>query len=400
MGQNTSTRNYLSSRVAGAGISVFTEMSALARQYQSVNLGQGFPDFPSPAWVKQAAVDAIERDVNQYAISNGAVSLRQNIARSAGNRMGRELDAETEVTVTSGGTEAIFAAMQALVEPGDEVVMFEPFYDSYVPSVVHAGGVPRYVPLRPPDEEHTVWWFDLAELRAAFTLRTRVMLLNTPHNPTGKVFSRDELQAIGVLCREFDVVVVSDEVYEYITFGVPHISIATLPEMWPRTLTISSSGKTFSLTGWKIGWAIGPADLVRGVTGAHQFIVFCSAAPLQEGIAAGLAEAASRGYYTELQEAYQQRRDFLVAALDQAGLHPYPPEGTYFILCDIRLQASVDDVAFCRRLTIEAGVTAIPPSFFYSPQDRHLGQGLARFAFCKRAETLAEAARRLQRWRA
>jgi len=374
-------------------------MSALARQYNAVNLGQGFPDFPGPDWVKRAAGQAIERDVNQYAISYGASGLRQQIAAQAGPRLGRKLDPDTDICVTSGATEAICAAIFGLVDPGDEVIVFEPFYDSYVPDIEFAGGVPRFIPLYPPDASHPDWWFDDLELAALFGPRTRLVLLNTPHNPTGKVFTQAELELIADLCRRWDVLVLSDEVYEYIVFdGHTHLSPAALPDMWERTITVSSSGKTFSLTGWKVGWTIAPPALSAAVRGTHQFIVFCTAAPLQEGIAAGLAEAVSRGYYDELQSVYQARRDLLVEALRAANLRPYVPRGTYFILCDIAHLGFPDDVAFCRYLTTEVGVTAIPPSFFYSKGHRYLGQRLARFSFCKSEETLREAARRLQTW--
>lgn len=383
-------------RVANLGTSIFSEMSALARQYNAVNLGQGFPDFPGPEWVKRAAEQAIMQDVNQYAISHGSVQLRQQIAAHAGPRLGRTLDPDTEICVTSGATEAIFAAILGLVDPGDEVVVFEPFYDSYVPGIQFAGGVPRYVPLNPPDAVHPDWWFDAGELSGVFGPHTRLVLLNTPHNPTGKVFTAAELKMIADLCHRWDVLVLSDEVYEHIVFdGYQHLSICTLPGMWERTITVSSSGKTFSLTGWKVGWVIAPRELNEAVRSTHQFITFCSAAPLQAGIATGFAEADARGYYAELQAAYQARRDLLVEALQLADLRPYIPRGTYFILCDIAHLGFPDDVAFCRYLTTEVGVTAIPPSFFYSDAHRHLGQGMARFSFCKSEQTLREAARRL-----
>ncbi len=397
-GAGGGTRSRVASRVAGAGVSIFTEMSTLARFHGAVNLGQGYPDFPGPDWVKEAAVAAIQGDINQYAQSQGSIRLRQELARVYGPRLNHDLDAETEVSVTSGATEGVVCAMLGLVEPGDEVVVFDPAYESYGPAISYAGGVPRYVPLYAPDAGHVTWWYDSGELRAAFGRRTRVLLLNTPHNPTGKVFSRGELEEMAVLCREFNVVAVTDEVYERLTYGVQHVSLAALPGMWEHTLTISSGAKTFGVTGWKIGWAMGPEDLLRGLAAAHQSIVFCAAAPLQEGIAAGLAGADSRCYYAALQASYQERRDALVSALSAAGLPCYTTEGGYFILCDIGGLGMADDVAFCRALTVDAGVTAIPPSAFYSAQNRHLGRQLARFAFCKRMETLTEAARRMQLW--
>lgn len=399
MGTPDNKANPLSNRVATVGLSIFSEMSNLAVRHQAINLGQGFPDFPGPDWIKQAAIEAIAGDINQYAISHGSPRLRQQLARTLSTRLNRQLDPERDIVVTSGATEAIFCAMQALIEPGDEVIVFEPSYESYGPAITYAGGTPHYVPLYAPDVNHLEWWFAPEELEGAFGPRTKVVLLNTPHNPTGKVFSKEELAYIAALCHKHNTIVVTDEVYEYLVYGVPHVPIATLPGMWERTITISSGAKTFSLTGWKVGWAVGPEHLVRGVAVAHQNIVFCTAAPLQEGIAAGLEQAEARGYYQELQAAYQARRDFLLAALEDVGLHPYPPQGTYFILCDISGLGYKDDVAFCKALIAEAGVAAIPPSPFYMPEHRHLGQNLARFAFCKRLETLQEAARRLREWR-
>lgn len=391
---------HLARRLAGIGTTIFAEMSALAQKHNAVNLGQGFPDFPGPDWVKQAAKRAIDQDINQYAVSHGAPSLRQQLAVHASRRLGRDINPDTDIVVTSGATEAILAGILGLVDPGDEVIVFEPFYDSYVPAVQFAGGRCRYVPLRPPDSEHARWWFDADELTSAFSNRTRLLLLNTPHNPTGKVYTRDELQLIADLCQQWDVHVLSDEVYEHILFDdCEHLSIGALPEMWERTLTVSSAGKTFSLTGWKIGWSIAPPELNAAVRGTHQFIVFCSAAPLQEGIAAGLRDADRRGYYAELRATYQAKRDLLVDALEQAGLRPYRPEGTYFVLCDISHLGFDDDVAFCRYLTTDVGVTPIPPSFFYSDQHKHLGQQLARFSFCKEDATLRMAGQRLIDWK-
>lgn len=390
----------LARRLTGVGATIFSEMSALARKHGAINLGQGFPDFPGPDWVKEAAKQAIDQEINQYAISHGATSLRQQLAVHAGRRLNREINPDTEIVVTSGATEAIFAGILGLVDPGDEVIVFEPFYDSYVPAVQFAGGWCRFVPLRPPDDEHPQWWFDADELANAFTERTRLLLLNTPHNPTGKVYTRDELQLIADLCQKWDVNVLSDEVYEHILFNnCEHLSIGSLPGMWERTLTVSSAGKTFSLTGWKIGWSIAPPEINAAVRGTHQFVVFCSAAPLQEGIATGLAEADARGYYAELRAMYQVKRNLLVDALEEVGLRPYRPEGTYFVLCDISHLGFGNDVAFCRYLTTEVGVTAIPPSFFYSLEHKEMGRQLARFAFCKQDATLREAAQRLLDWR-
>ena len=390
----------LARRLAGVGATIFTEMSALARKHGAVNLGQGFPDFPGPDWVKESAKQAIDQDINQYAIGYGSQSLRQQLAANYSRPLNREIDPETDIVVTSGATEAIMAGILGLVDPGDEVIVFEPFYDSYVPAVQFAGGIPRFVPLRPPDDGHPQWWFDNGELTDAFGPKTKLLLLNTPNNPTGKVYTRDELQLIADQCQQWDAYVLSDEVYEYIVFdNCRHVSISAFTGMWERTLTISSSGKTFSLTGWKIGWSIAPPELNAAVGGTHQFIAFATSSPMQEAIAAGFAEAETRGYYAELRAMYQRKRDLLADALQAADLRPYHPEGTYFILCDISHLGFEDDVAFCRYLTTDVGVTAIPPTFFYADEHKHFGRQLARFAFCKQDATLQEAAQRLLKMR-
>ena len=379
------------SRVRGFGTSIFTEMSRLARDHGAVNLGQGFPDFPGPAFVKEAAVAAIAADHNQYAPSHGTPRLRQSVAADWGTRFGREVDAEHEVTVTSGATEAVFAALQALLGPGDEVVAFEPFYDSYLPSAIMAGATLRTVTLRPPD-----WSFDHAELAAAFNPATRVFLLNTPHNPTGKVFAEDELAAIARLCAEHDVVAVSDEVYDRIVYDDHHhLPLATVPGMWQRTLTVNSTGKTFSMTGWKIGYAVGPAPLSSALRAVHQFVTFASATPFQEAMASALATASAGEYYDELADDYRRRRDLLREAVEGAGLPTLPIGGGYFLMADIAGTGFADDVAFCRWLTTEVGVAAVPPSAFYADPAR--APKLARFCFAKNDETLTLAAQRLAR---
>ncbi len=377
----------MAGRVSGFGTTIFSEMSRLAREHGAINLSQGFPDFPAPDWVKEAAVEAIRADVNQYAVGHGAPRLRRAIAAKAASHNGIEADPEAEITVTSGATEAIFATLMGLVNPGEEVILFEPFYDSYVPGVIMAGGRPRFCTLRAPD-----WHFDGDELAGLFNERTKAILINTPHNPTGKVYSRDELEFIADLCRRWDVVAITDEVYEHIIFdGAQHVSLATLPGLWERTVTINSTAKTFSLTGWKIGWAIAPPPLTAAVRRAHQFITFCSAAPLQEAIAHALE--APDDYYATLTADYQARRDYLIEALRRAGMQPIVPQGTYFVMADIAPFGFADDVAFCRYLTTEVGVAAIPPSFFYEHKEH--GRQLARFCFCKTMETLAAAAERL-----
>lgn len=378
---------YMADRVSNFVTSIFFEMTALANQHQAVNLGQGFPDFPGPDFLKQAAIEAILNDVNQYAPGSGQVRLREAIARKMDHHYGLAVDPNTEITVTHGATEAIFASILGLVNPGEEVILFEPFYDSYVPSVQIAGGIPRFYTLRPPD-----WRIDPDVLASLFSAKTKAILINTPHNPTGKVFSRAELQHIAELCQQYDAIAISDEVYEHIIFDDQvHIPIATLPGMADRTVTISSAGKTFSMTGWKVGWAIGRPELNRAIFRGHQFIIYAGVAPLQEAVATALET--SDGYYAELAAMYQANRDFLVDALTEAGLKPFVPGGTYFIMAEIDHLGFPDDVAFCRYLTTEIGVAAVPPSAFYmNPAD---GATLARFAFCKTKPTLEEAARRL-----
>lgn len=380
-------------RLAGFGASIFSEMSRLAVQHGAVNLGQGFPDFPGPDFVKTAAREAIDADFNQYAISHGAPRLRRAIAATWERDYGRAVDPDAEITVTSGATEAIADAMLAFLDPGDEVVVFEPFYDAYVPVITFAGGVPRFVTLRPPD-----WSFDPDELAAAFSPRTRLVLLNTPHNPTGKVFGRDELAQIGALAAQYDALIVTDEVYDRIVFsdtGAQHIPMATLPGMWERTLTLNSTGKTFSMTGWKIGYAVGPAPLNAALRSVHQFVTFATSTPFQEAMATALEVADERGYYDQLRAEYTERRDLLAAALHAADLPTLPVGGSYFLLTDIAHLGFPDDAAFCRYLAAEVGVAAIPPSAFYADPAR--APLLARFCFAKRPETIAAAAERLAR---
>jgi N-succinyldiaminopimelate aminotransferase len=377
-----------SARVAGFGTTVFSEFSALAKASGAVNLGQGFPDFDGPEEIKQAAIDAIRGGVNQYAITSGAVSLRNAVAEHAARFYGQKVDPDTEVSVASGATEVIFDAVMGLVNPGDEVVVFEPFYDSYVASVEMAGAKCRYVRLKPPS-----WAFDEAELAAAFSSRTRLVIVNTPHNPTGKCFTRDEIVLIGGLAKKHGAVILSDEVYEHLVFAPgKHLRPATvLPE---QTLTVSSGGKTFSFTGWKIGWALGPAALVRAAQKAHQFVTFATASPFQEAIAKALLLPES--YFSGFEQMYRAKRDFLIEALRSSGFEPFSPQGTYFVIADAGRHARADDFETCRWLTRDVGVAAIPPSAFYCAEHKAEARRLVRFAFCKTDSTLAEAAKRLR----
>ena len=381
-------------RVHPIGVSVFSEMSRLAAEHNAVNLSQGFPDFPAPDWLKEAARDAIAHDINQYAPGQGSARLRKAIAEKAERYMGIRFDENLEITVTNGATEAIFDVIQALVDPGDEVIVFEPFYDSYVPSIEIAGGTPRFVQLRAPD-----WNFDSSELASLFNSRTRALILNTPHNPTGKVYSRDELELIAGLCKRHDVVVITDEVYEFLVYdGNEHISMASLEGMKDRTVTINSAAKTFSITGWKVGYVLAPPDLTEALRRVHQFVTFCAVAPVQEAIALAVETAESRGYYTELQEAYTARMDKLLGFLERAGLRPIRPQGTFFIMSDISGLGFRDDIEFARFMTAEVGVACIPPSSFY--HDPSEGANLCRWCFAKTDATLDAAGERLLKWAA
>jgi N-succinyldiaminopimelate aminotransferase len=389
------SRPHTAGRVAHLGTTVFSEFSALALKHGAMNLGQGFPDFDGPEAVKEAAQRAIRDGLNQYAPGMGLKELRQAIAEHSARFYGQTVDPDTMVTVTSGATEAILCVLLGLVDPGDEVVAFEPFYDSYDANIGFMGAKARYVPLRPPDAAHATWWFDRDEVRAAFGPRTRLLILNTPHNPTGKVFTREELEFLGALCAEHDVRVLADEVYEHIVFApAVHVRAATVPSLRERTVTVSSGGKTFSLTGWKIGWMIAPPPLRDAVQRAHQFVTFATATPLQAAMAAALRLPDT--YFQELGALYSAKRERLLNGLAEAGLRAHVPEGSYFIMADIAGRGFADDMAFCRHLVSEVRVAAIPPSVFYGPEHRHLGQGLARFAFCKTEAVLDEAVRRLK----
>ncbi|MDQ1600418.1 MAG: N-succinyldiaminopimelate aminotransferase [Actinomycetota bacterium] len=374
-------------RLEGLGTTVFAEMSALALETGSINLGQGFPDTDGPIEVADAAVAAIRAGVNQYSPGPGQPDLRLAIAAHQQRFYGLELDPATEVVVTTGATEAVAAALLGLVDPGDEVVALEPFYDSYAACIQMAGGVRVPVTLRAPD-----FRLDLDRLRAAVTDRTRLILLNSPHNPTGKVLTEAELTAVADLAVERDLVVVTDEVYEHMTYDVAHRPLATLPGMRERTLTISSAGKTFSFTGWKVGWATGPADLVRAVLTAKQFLTFVSGAPFQPAVAVGLR--LSDAYFDQLRATLRGKRDRLCAGLREVGFDVFVPQGTYFVTADVRPLGWADGLEFCRELPRRAGVVAIPHQVFYD--DVEAGRPLVRFAFCKRDEVLDEALDRLQ----
>lgn len=380
-----------SARVRSIPPTVFSEMSALALRTGAVNLGQGFPDVDGPPSVIAEAVRALESGANQYAPGIGVPSLRQAIARHQQRHYGLEVDPDTEVVVTTGCTEGIAGAMLGLVDPGDEVVVLEPYYDSYLAMIQMAGGVRRPVTLRAPD-----FRLDVDALRAAVTPRTRLILLNTPHNPTGTVLTRDELRAVADVAIEHDLVVVTDEVYEHLVFDDAlstegHVPLATLPGMWERTVTLSSVGKSWSFTGWKVGWAVGPRELVGAVLAAKQWLTFTSGSPLQPAVAHALDHEPD--WPAALAKSLQERRDLLVAGLADAGLTARVPEGTYFATTDISQLGWADGREFCLALPSVAGVVAIPSQAFYD--DEEAGRHLVRWAFCKEPDMIREGVRRL-----
>ncbi|MBV9092594.1 MAG: pyridoxal phosphate-dependent aminotransferase [Streptosporangiaceae bacterium] len=385
------SRPVLNRRLAGLGTTIFAEMSARAVATGSINLGQGFPDTDGPEAIAAAAADAIRQGRgNQYPPGPGVPELREAIAAHQQRWYGLAYDPGTEVLVTAGATEAIAAAMLALVEPGDEVIAFEPYYDSYAANIAMAGGIRVPVTLRPPRFRP-----DTGQLANAITGRTRLILLNSPHNPTGSVFTRDELAAIASLAVEHDLLVVADEVYEHLVFDGEHVPIARFPGMRERTVSVSSAGKTFSFTGWKIGWVTAAPELVAAVRTAKQFLTYVSGGPFQYAVAQALA--LPDGYFAALRDDLKAKRDLLAAGLRDIGFEVYPPAGTYFITTDIRGLGEEDGVAFCMTLPERAGVVAIPSAVFYD--DKEAARTQVRFAFCKRPEVLTEAVGRLARLR-
>ena len=386
----TAPRKPINRALEPFGTTIFTEITRLAQQHGAVNLGQGFPNFAGPAFLKEAAIRAILDDRNQYARMPGEPPLVRAAAEKLKRTYGLEYDPIEEITVYSGCTEAIHCAFLGLCEPGDEVVLFEPYYDSYRACAAMAGVTPRFVTLRAPD-----FRWRAEELAAAFGPRTRFVLLNSPHNPTGRVFGRDELEQVAALARRWNAYVVTDEVYEHLVFEGTHVPMATLPGMREWTITLNSTGKTFSLTGWKIGWSAAPVEVTKALRAAHQFVTFATATPFQHAMAEALA--APPEYYAGFLAAYRRRRDRLIGILEEAGLRVLPPEGTYFACVDIRPLGGEDDVAFCRRLIETVGVAAIPMSVFY--ENKAEGKYLVRFAFCKSDEVLDAAAERLKKLR-
>jgi aminotransferase len=369
--------------------SVIREMTRLNHLYDGVNLSQGFPDFPAPAAVKEAACAAINADVNQYAVTWGARPLREAVAREFTRRYGVPVVADEQVTVCCGTTEAMMSTMMAIVDPGDEVVVFEPFYENYGPDAILSGATPRYVTLHEPG-----WTFDPDELAAAFNDKTKAIIINTPNNPTGKVFSREELETIAALCRKWDAIAISDEIYEHIIYdGHEHIPMATIEGMADRTVTLNGLSKTFSVTGWRVGWTISPLSLTGAIRKVHDFLTVGAPAPFQEAgaVALGLPD----DYYTALAAKYRERRDVLLDILERHHFTCYKPYGAYYIMTDISTFGFADDVEFARYLVKDVGVAAVPGSSFY--KTRGAGRTKLRFCFCKKDETLQEADRRMQK---
>jgi len=383
-------RNFISEKAARFTESVIREMTRLANQHDAINLAQGFPDFPAPEGLKQAASDAIHRDVNQYAITWGSKNLREALARKYARFNGVSADPERMITVTCGATEAMIAALLATVNPGEEVVIFEPYYENYGPDAILSGAIPRFVPLHPPD-----WTFDEGEVERAFNQRTRAIVINTPNNPTGKVFKRAELEFIARLCRKHDVLAVTDEVYEHIVYpGAKHISMATLEGMAERTITTSALSKTFCITGWRIGTVVAPPEITGAVRKVHDFLTVGAPHPLQEA-AAWLMEHAG-DYFDRLAGEYLERRSVFFKGARAAGLRlAREPEGAYYVMCDILKYGFEDDTKFAQWLVKEIGVAVVPGSSFY--QDPKNGRGQVRFSYCKKLETIREACRRLGR---
>jgi aspartate/methionine/tyrosine aminotransferase len=395
-GVETQSKHFLSDKVEHFTESVIRDMTRQAMLYGAVNLAQGFPDFAAPAEIKRAAQEAVAADVNQYAITWGAKNLRNAIARQMKAWQGMAIDPETQITVCCGSTEAMISTLLAVCNKGDEVVIFEPFYENYGPDSVLSGAKPVFVKLRPPSAPDGEWTFDENELRAAFHHQTKAIILNTPNNPTGKVFTREELELIRDLCVEFNVLAITDEIYEHIIYdGTQHISIASLRGMEERTVTINGLSKTYSVTGWRVGWAVAPPPITSAIRKVHDFLTVGAPAPLQEAGAAALELPA--GYYQTLAKNYWSRRDRLMPALTEAGFRCFRPRGAYYVMTDISSFGYEDDVAFTKFLVKEIGVAAVPgSSFYHNPRD---GARQVRFAFCKRDETLDEAATRLGKLR-
>ena len=385
------TKQIISSKAELFTESVIREMTRQANLHGAINLSQGFPDFPAPEELKLAACDAIMADVNQYAITWGAKKFRDAIAEKSSWYLGLEVDPDREVTVTCGSTEAMIAALMAIVNPGDEVIVFEPFYENYGPDAILSGATPRYVTLRPPD-----WSFDPDLLAAAFNDKTKAIIINTPNNPTGKVFTRAEMEVIAGLCHKWNVIAITDEIYEHILFNnKPHIAMATVDGMRDRTITINGLSKTYSVTGWRVGYTIAPPEITQAIRKVHDFLTVGAAAPLQEAGAHALRMP--RDYYQKLQQDYEVRRERLLKVLKEVGFVCYDPDGAYYVMTEITAFGYRNDLDFAKFLVKDIGVAVVPGSSFYHKPE--LGSTQVRFTFCKRDETLSAAEERLQKLR-
>ena len=397
MSQPKFSKTYVSAKAASFTESVIREMSREAVKYGAVNLGQGFPDWPAPADIKQKAKDAIDEDHNQYAITWGVKSFRDGIAAKTKWFLGMDIDPETEITVTCGSTEGMIAAAMATIDPGEEAVIFDPYYENYMPDTIISGARPRFVPLYRTDEGFV---FDRDELRAAFNEKTKAIIICNPNNPTGKVFTRDEMEYIAALCKEFDALCFTDEIYEHILYdndGVrrDHICMATLDGMRERTVVVNSLSKTYSVTGWRVGYCIAPQEITHAIRKVHDFLTVGAANPLQH--AGAYAMSLPPSYYEELQREYQRKRDFIVPVLRDAGFKCDTPEGAYYVMTDISEFGFPNDIEFTKHLIREIGVAVVPGSSFYEHRD--MGSQMVRFCFCKLDETLEAAAENLQKLR-
>lgn len=383
----------IAQRVQQFGTTVFTEINQLAAQYDTVDLGQGKPDYPTPVYVVEAVAEALQSGrYNQYPPGFGTSVMREAVANHAQHFYNMTVDPQSEVLITSGATGGLFASILGHINPGDEVIVIEPFFDVYVPNILVAGGVPVYVPMHPPS-----WELNSDELRAAFSDKTRAIIINSPNNPTGRVYSRDELQLIADLCIEYDAICISDEVYEHMTYdGILHTPIATLDGMWERTLTISSIAKTFAATGWKVGWVIAPQPLLTGAWRAHQLMTFAIHHPTQIGAAKVMNDTPD---FDDLAAMYHDKRALLMQGLDAAGLPYFKPEGAFYIMADFSGVFEGDDLAFVKHLITDIGVTSIPPASFFSDAHKHMAKNYVRFAFCKKDDTLTAANERLLKLR-
>lgn len=390
-------RNWISQKATRFTESVIREMSRVAKSCGALNLAQGFPDYPADPRLKEAACGAVLRDLNQYAVTWGSPGLREALADKEARFTGHRPDPETEITVTCGSTEGMIASLLAVIDPGDEVVIFQPFYENYGPDVVLSGAVPRYVTLHPPDSDDRDWTFRPEELEAAFHARTKAVIVNTPHNPTGKVFTREELGLIADLCRKWDVLAVTDEIYEHILYEGEHVRMASLPGMRERTVTVNGASKTFAVTGWRVGWVVAPEPLTRAVRKVHDFLTVGAAAPLQEAVAEGLGF--EDAFFRDLAESYRARRDRLLSGLREAGFSTHRARGAYYLVSRIPQDEGWEgsDFDYAVKLAREAGVASVPGSSFYVDSQR---TGWIRFCYAKREETLEEGIRRLKAYRA